>query len=914
MDDIVIKVTANEAGIADLNKQLDELRAKNKQLEEQVTSSHEKGKSQHKEKIDLNTKLTKSFEELGQGIVAAFAVEKLIDFGKEAVKAFAEAEEATNKLKFAVKNLAGGSDKDFKVLTEQAEKLSKQLNNLFSVKDIEKGQKALLQMNLTVAQTEKLLPRIADIAAKNGKSIEEMSEIVGKALSEGKTGSLTQFGAKFKELGNIADNTNSFLQETAGFIGGATDAMNDFANQEKEAQNRAEELQETVGKKLAPIFITLKTITLETIKSLIDLFDFSSEGAALDEFVHRIGLSSKEAAELVKLGFTNASGTREEVKKNAKEILDYASALESTEEAMKSNKVGQEDYTKQLKWATDEQKKLNETLQVGDDILSESDISAAKVKLDLITKYISDVTKDKKEAAEVQESIDKHLRVDEKNGQNLSIEQLKAYQIQIENSKKVFDVTGLENEKKAIQKLIDAKEKGFKDLEAQYKKCQEELDRIIKQDSEDATKFQIDMIKNDYEKKVAEETNNFNKTIATLQERQDKLKEIALKGNAEERKAATAEIQNLQNDTILATQSYEAKVDQITAEHDKKEKEELEKKEIEKAEIADKYAQLDLKKKLVDGKITQEQYDKQSKELEIKSLEDKLAIEQQYGNDDIKLQQTIADKKLDLQKEEAKKAKELTKQTVEAVNEIAQKALESVSNVAENNINIIDTQLTAQQRAIDVQKDLAQKGLDNDLAFEEKRADELTKAKLKEQVKLRKIKELETFLNALANFAEKDPKTALPKALALLAATKAAEAVYAEDGGIIGQIGSRSLIGSGMSRRHKSGNDVLLHAEKGEGILSVKEMNNLGIGNFNMLKSMLKTPFSEKLIPNKGGTIVVQNNSALLERLDSLEKTIKNKKEVSIDFDEMNQWIKTEVENGVKKVIKHVNPNARRKF
>jgi alpha-L-arabinofuranosidase len=52
----------------------------------------------------------------------------------------------------------------------------------------------------------------------------------------------------------------------------------------------------------------------------------------------------------------------------------------------------------------------------------------------------------------------------------------------------------------------------------------------------------------------------------------------------------------------------------------------------------------------------------------------------------------------------------------------------------------------------------------------------------------------------------------------------------------------------------------------------------------------------------------------LLERLDSLEKTIKNKKEVSIDFDEMNQWIKTEVENGVKKVIKHVNPNARRKF
>ena len=222
--------------------------------------------------------------------------------------------------------------------------------------------------------------------------------------------------------------------------------------------------------------------------------------------------------------------------------------------------------------------------------------------------------------------------------------------------------------------------------------------------------------------------------------------------------------------------------------------------------------------------------------------------------------------------------------------------------------------MNAQQRAIDVQKDLAQKGLDNDLAFEEKRADELTKAKLKEQVKLKKIKELETFLNALANFAEKDPKTALPKALALLAATKAAEAVYAEDGGIIGQIGSRSLIGTGMSRRHPGGGDVLLHAQKGEGILSVKEMNNLGIGNFNMLKSMLKTPFSEKLIPGKGASIMVQDNSVLIEKLESLERTIKNKKEVQIDFDEMNQWIKTEVENGIKKVTKHYNPNARRKF
>src|ERR1035437_97 len=208
MDDIVIRVIANEQGFADLNKQLDALKAKNKQLEDQMTKGHEKQQSQHKEKSSMIDKLKDGFAELGPAIVAAFSVEAIIEFGKESIKAFEEAEQAANDLKSTIINLAGGTEKDFERMKISAERLSVQMKNLFTVKDIEKGQKSLLQMNLTLEQTNKLMPTIAAIAAKNHKSIDEMSETIGKAISEGRTGALTLYGIKFKDLGNIADNTN----------------------------------------------------------------------------------------------------------------------------------------------------------------------------------------------------------------------------------------------------------------------------------------------------------------------------------------------------------------------------------------------------------------------------------------------------------------------------------------------------------------------------------------------------------------------------------------------------------------------------------------------------------------------------------------------------------------------------------
>ena len=137
MDNIIIQVQSNAKGIQDLNKQLDQLRAANKKLEDQVTNAQKKHKKGTEEQIDINKKLSKGFEEIGTKIAAGFAVEKIIEFGAECVKAFEEAEAAAQQLQFAVENIGKEGPEALHKLSEFTEKLSDDLGNLFSKKDFD---------------------------------------------------------------------------------------------------------------------------------------------------------------------------------------------------------------------------------------------------------------------------------------------------------------------------------------------------------------------------------------------------------------------------------------------------------------------------------------------------------------------------------------------------------------------------------------------------------------------------------------------------------------------------------------------------------------------------------------------------------------------------------------------------------
>ena len=219
---------------------------------------------------------------------------------------------------------------------------------------------------------------------------------------------------------------------------------------------------------------------------------------------------------------------------------------------------------------------------------------------------------------------------------------------------------------------------------------------------------------------------------------------------------------------------------------------------------------------------------------------------------------------------------------------------------------LLDEERGDQEKAIDTQRRLAEQGLANTLVFEEKRAAELKRRQQIEKENAKKVKLLETFLNSLAEFSKTDPKTAINKALLQVALATAASAVFAEKGGIIGEIGARS----NLRRKHKGGGDVLLHAQTGEGILSRREMDNLGQRNFHLLKDAARFPIRDNVFALPQIAAVATpgiSNTAVVRELRELNNRMKNMKQQTIEVDSVGNLIVTSIEKGVKTITeKHL--------
>ena len=201
-----------------------------------------------------------------------------------------------------------------------------------------------------------------------------------------------------------------------------------------------------------------------------------------------------------------------------------------------------------------------------------------------------------------------------------------------------------------------------------------------------------------------------------------------------------------------------------------------------------------------------------------KLMEDGRIADAESANDLIK----------NLHKEQEKNKKEKEKERVEEI-EREEKMLDLIFDAQQKAFDkkqeLRDKELSDQDKNIDRQRDLADKGLANTLAFEEKRKADMERQQQIEVERQKKVKLLETFLNSLASYSKESglkPGEALQKALLDIAMATAAMAVFAEDGGIIGDIKDRTFRG----RRHSGGGDVLLHAQTGEGILSRREMTS----------------------------------------------------------------------------------------
>ena len=186
---------------------------------------------------------------------AAYAGKLLID----GVKAAIEDEAAQLRLANALKNVTGATNDQIAAVEKQITKLS--LANGVADDQLRPAFQRLATATGSLTKASDALTLALDISAATGKSVEAVSNALGKAY-EGNTSSLARLGiglstAEIKTLG--LDGTMKQLAET--FEGAATVQANTLEGQIARLQVAFDEAKETVGAALLP-----------TLQRLLDYF------------------------------------------------------------------------------------------------------------------------------------------------------------------------------------------------------------------------------------------------------------------------------------------------------------------------------------------------------------------------------------------------------------------------------------------------------------------------------------------------------------------------------------------------------------------------------------------------------------------------------------------------------------------
>lgn len=281
--------------------------------------------------VTSSVKNTKSAFDNIQGLLPSLAIgaiiAKVTEFGSESVKAFRESELMAKRLEFSVRKVAGEGDSAFTLLINQAKEL--QELSVFSDEQIVQSQKMLLDMGLTTQQVEKLIPKIVDLASKDG-DLAGATEKVMKGI-EGQTKGLKEVGINFIDTGSKTENLAILNEKLAKFAGQAAEALDTQTGSAERDNNRLNDLQETIGSKLSPVLTAMRKTLLGLTNDFIDLFSpsaFTAE-SQLKRALDNIGFSTQEVAVILKTGYRDAAnGSREDIERQASAILNLNNILQ----------------------------------------------------------------------------------------------------------------------------------------------------------------------------------------------------------------------------------------------------------------------------------------------------------------------------------------------------------------------------------------------------------------------------------------------------------------------------------------------------------------------------------------------------------------------------------------------------------
>lgn len=803
IEKVVIEISGDDKQLQDTLTKLEKLGKVDRENADSFKRTGATHKSALKDSGDEVSRLETKMQNLAERIIAVFAVERIFEWVKETVKAFEEIEQSEKRLGFAVTKVNGESAESFKKLVEQSESLSASLNNLYSPKNIQKAQTMLSNAKFSAKDIMTLLPRILDISATTGRSVDEITEKMILTLNSGRN-SLKELGVRFHSTGDVVKDFNNIMKSTEGFVGGAAEQMNTFAGSSQEAENELERLNEVIGSKVTPIWEGLKLSILDALGSLIGINDemdrfnkkfISQEGRinSFKETYKNFTIAQLEAQAAGESKFAQSDLDK------LKEMNDLkGTQIEYTEEEIAAQKklIAENSYELEaIKQLIEEKKNEHEQTK-------QSEIDLHKLTMQQLEERLQ----------AVQDAMDANELFEGKNaiGEKKMIEDIKK---EIELRQKLAKVAAEAAEK--IRKAVeDAHSLWLKSVQENAKKEADEYRALLKEQETDAEK----------------ENDTYNERIKNLA------------------------------------------------------------------------------KFLEDGLIDEEQYNlmREKEEKRHQDALDKIALEgatKRKGNED----KNMADAtKMRQQREqdavdEAKRENEILQERLDNIKTFADGAIQRYEQILEANISMVDHQEELQKDAITTQRQLAIAGKANDLDFEEKRLNDLEKKRAEEEKKLKKAKELEVFLNSVAEFSKSDPKTAVAKALGQLALVKGAETLFAEKGGLVGNKMARF-----DGRFHRSGKDKLIVAEEGEGMLSRKDIAMMGGDNaFLDFKKSLSFNFKERGLPISGVMALGMNTKKMEDRLDKIEQAVKNIPGTNIDFEGLYMIVTRDV-NGNREITKYV--------
>jgi len=241
------------------------------------------GKKAFKEAETASDRLTKNVKGLAKGLLAVYSAQKILSFGKQSVKAFAEDDKAAKALGTTLKNLGLAYGSNIGTVNGFISRLEQQTGVLDD--ELRPAMDRLLRATGDVTKSQELLGLALDISAGTGKSLTQVSQSLQKAYL-GQTQALGRLGVGLTKA-ELSTSTFEQIQLRLSelFAGQATEAANTYAGSLAKLTVAGNNAKETIGKGLVDAFVTITNSS--SVDDLITKIDAAAESIA--NFVRETG-------------------------------------------------------------------------------------------------------------------------------------------------------------------------------------------------------------------------------------------------------------------------------------------------------------------------------------------------------------------------------------------------------------------------------------------------------------------------------------------------------------------------------------------------------------------------------------------------------------------------------------------------